>query len=63
MGILQRINLERRLSLMVSQHMLDTALTYGTRIVGLRQGRVVFDGPPGAMTPDVVADIYEGGMR
>jgi phosphonate transport system ATP-binding protein len=63
MGILRRINLERRLSLVVSQHMLDTALTYGTRIVGLRQGRVVFDGPPGAMTPDRMADIYEGGMR
>jgi phosphonate transport system ATP-binding protein len=63
MGILQRINLERRLSLVVSQHMLDTALTYGTRIVGLRRGRVVFDGPPGAMTPDRVADIYEGGKR
>ncbi|MEK6716036.1 MAG: phosphonate ABC transporter ATP-binding protein [candidate division NC10 bacterium] len=63
MGILQRINVERRLTLVVSQHMLETALTYGTRIVGLRQGRVVFDGPPGAITPDVVEDIYEGGVR
>jgi phosphonate transport system ATP-binding protein len=63
MGILRRVNRERRLCLVVSQHMLDTALTYGTRIVGLRRGRVVFDGPPGSMTPDVVADIYEGGMR
>ena len=63
MSILQRINRERRLTLVVSQHMLDTALTYGTRIVGLRKGRVAFDGPPGAMTPDRVADIYEGGMR
>jgi phosphonate transport system ATP-binding protein len=62
MGILRRINRERRLCLVVSQHMLDTALTYGTRVVGLRQGRVVFDGPPGAMTPDRVADIYEGGI-
>jgi phosphonate transport system ATP-binding protein len=63
MGILQRINLERRLTLVVSQHMLETALTYGTRIVGLRQGRVICDGPPGATTPDIVADIYEGGVR
>jgi phosphonate transport system ATP-binding protein len=63
MGILQRINVERRLTLVVSQHMLETALTYGTRIVGLREGRVVFDGPPGAITPDVVENIYEGGVR
>jgi phosphonate transport system ATP-binding protein len=63
MGILQRINLERRLTLVVSQHMLETALSYGTRIVGLRQGRVVFDGRPDAITPDIVEDIYEGGAR
>ena len=63
MGILQRINVERRLTLVVSQHMLETALTYGTRIVGLRQGRVIFDGPPGAITPDIVEDIYQGGVQ
>jgi phosphonate transport system ATP-binding protein len=63
MGILRRINVERRLTLVVSQHRLDTALGYGTRIVGLRQGRVVFDGPPGAITPDTVEDIYQGGVR
>jgi phosphonate transport system ATP-binding protein len=61
MGILQRINREQGLTLVVSQHMLETALNYGTRIVGLRQGRVVFDGSPGAITPDVVQAIYEGG--
>ena len=61
MGILQRINRERRLTLIVSQHMLETALAYGTRIVGLRQGRIAFDGPPGAITPDIVQAIYEGG--
>ena len=63
MGILQRINVERRLTLVVSQHMLETALAYGTRIVGLRRGRVIFDGPPSAITPDIVEDIYEGGLR
>jgi phosphonate transport system ATP-binding protein len=63
MEILQRINVERRLTLVVSQHMLETALTYGTRIVALRQGRVIFDGPPNAITPDIVEDIYQGGVR
>jgi phosphonate transport system ATP-binding protein len=61
MGILQRINRERGLTLVVSQHMLETARAYGTRIVGLRQGRVAFDGPPGGITPGVVQAIYEGG--
>ena len=58
MGILGRINRERRLTLVVSQHQLETALEHGTRIVGFRAGRVVFDGPPAAVSPDVVRRIY-----
>ena len=58
MGILRRINQERRLTLVVSQHQLEAALDYGTRIVGFRAGRIVFDGPPAAVSPDVVRAIY-----
>jgi phosphonate transport system ATP-binding protein len=61
MSILQQINRDRGLTLVVSQHMLETALAYGTRVVGLRQGRVAFDGPPAAITPEVVRSIYEEG--
>jgi phosphonate transport system ATP-binding protein len=58
MGILRAINVERGLTLVVSQHQLETALAYATRIVGLRAGRVAFDGPPSAVTPAVAAAIY-----
>ena len=58
MDILRRINVERGLTLIVSQHQLETALAYASRIVGLRQGRVCFDGAPGAVTPAVVETIY-----
>jgi phosphonate transport system ATP-binding protein len=58
MGILGRINRERRLTLVVSQHQLETALEYGTRIVGFQAGRIVFDGPPAAVSPAVARTIY-----
>jgi phosphonate transport system ATP-binding protein len=61
MGILQRINRERGLTLVVSQHHLDTALEFGTRIVGFRAGRICFDGPPEAVTPAVAQAIYGEG--
>jgi len=62
MDILRRINVERGLTLLVSQHQLETALAYATRIVGLRRGRVCFDGAPGEVTPAVAEAIYgEGG--
>jgi phosphonate transport system ATP-binding protein len=60
MGILTRINAERGLTLVVSQHQLETALAYATRIVGFRRGRVGFDGPPAAVTRDVADTIYGG---
>ncbi len=58
MDILRRINAERGLTLVVSQHQMETALAYATRVVGLRRGRVVFDGPPAAVTRAAAAAIY-----
>jgi phosphonate transport system ATP-binding protein len=58
MDLLRRINVERGITLVVSQHQLETALAYATRVVGFRQGRVVFDGAPSAITPSVVRAIY-----
>ena len=60
MDILRRINVEQRLTLVVSQHQLQTALAYGTRIVGLRAGRIVFDGRPSDVTREVSRAIYGG---
>jgi phosphonate transport system ATP-binding protein len=58
MDALRRINVEHGLTLVVSQHQLDTALAYASRIVGVRGGRIVFDGAPAAVTGPVVDAIY-----
>ena len=58
MDILRRINVERGLTLVVSQHQLETARAYATRILGLRRGRICFDGPPSSVTPGVAEAIY-----
>jgi phosphonate transport system ATP-binding protein len=61
MDILKKINVERGLTLVVSQHQLETALAYATRVVGFRAGRVCFDGPPSAVTPAAAREIYGDG--
>src|SRR5205809_67922 len=61
MDILKAINVERELTLVVSQHQLETALAYATRIVGFRRGRIRFDGPPSALTPSLIDAIYGDG--
>jgi len=58
MDLLKMIRAQRGLTLVVSQHQLETALAYATRVVGFRQGRVVFDGPPAALSPAVASTIY-----
>src|SRR5438093_8449584 len=61
MDILRRINVDRGLTLIVSQHQLETALAYATRIVGFHRGRIRFDGAPSAVTPAVAKAIYGDG--
>jgi len=58
MELLRHINLEDGLTVIASLHVLDLAVSYGGRIVGLRAGRLVHDGPPAAMTPGVAESIF-----
>ena len=44
MGDLQRINLDLGITTLVNLHFLDLAREFGRRLVGLREGEVVFDG-------------------
>ncbi len=59
--LLARIHREdaRRVTI-VNLHDVELALAYCDRIVGLRDGRVVFDGPPSEVDVDVRRKIYGG---
>ena len=62
MDALRRIYAEDGLTVLVNLHHLDTAREYCGRIVGLRAGRVVFDGAPSRIgsrpcSPTVAADV------
>jgi phosphonate transport system ATP-binding protein len=49
---------ERGLSAIINIHDVALAQMFVARVVGLRLGEIVFDGPPGALTPDVLSEIY-----
>jgi phosphonate transport system ATP-binding protein len=48
------------LTAVVSLHQVELARRFGERIIGLAGGRVVFDGPPEALSEAVIARIYGG---
>jgi phosphonate transport system ATP-binding protein len=62
MELLQYINREDGLTVIASLHVLDLAVGYGGRIVGLRAGKIVHDGPPAAMSSSAAEAIF-GGAR
>ncbi|HOX25452.1 MAG TPA: ATP-binding cassette domain-containing protein [Candidatus Krumholzibacteria bacterium] len=49
---------ERELTLVMSLHNLDLAREFFPRLVGLREGAVIFDGPPAALGGESYRDLY-----
>ena len=58
MEALRRINQEDGRMVIANLHTLDTARRYCDRIIGMRDGRIVFDGNPSQLTTGVARDIY-----
>jgi phosphonate transport system ATP-binding protein len=55
LDLLSRVCRESGKTLLVSLHQVELARSRFARIIGLRAGRVVFDGPPARLSPDVIA--------
>jgi phosphonate transport system ATP-binding protein len=58
MDDLKRINQELGITTIVNLHFIDLAREYATRIIGLRSGEVVFDGPVDQATDEQFSIIY-----
>jgi phosphonate transport system ATP-binding protein len=55
---LQRINRDLGITTVVNLHFLDLARRYGDRIIGMRGGKVVFDGTGAEADDEVFERIY-----
>jgi len=58
MDILQRVNQEDGCTVVVSLHQVNVAMKYCPRTIALNQGRVVYDGPSTALTPELLRSLY-----
>ncbi|MEM7223600.1 MAG: phosphonate ABC transporter ATP-binding protein [Pseudomonadota bacterium] len=64
MDALRRINQQDGITVISNLHTLDTAKHYCDRIIGMKNGVVVFDGVPSELSDDVARNLYgvgEGG--
>jgi phosphonate transport system ATP-binding protein len=58
MDALARINKQFGITVICNLHSIDTARSYSDRLIGMAQGRVVFDGLPRELTDDAARALY-----
>ncbi|MEM6623834.1 MAG: phosphonate ABC transporter ATP-binding protein [Pseudomonadota bacterium] len=58
MQSLHKIHEEDGRLVICNLHTLDTARRYCHRVIGMRMGKIVFDGPPAALTTEKAREIY-----
>jgi phosphonate transport system ATP-binding protein len=58
MRLIKELCEERKLSAIINIHDVMLAQMFAERIVGLKAGEIVYDGPPTALSADVLTKIY-----
>ena len=56
----KKINQELNISILLNIHHVELALEYADRIIGIRDGEIVYDGPSSQVTKEVLDLIYKG---
>jgi phosphonate transport system ATP-binding protein len=58
MSDFQKINKELNITVVANMHHVDMALRYARRVIGIRAGEVIFDGPSSDVTESILKEIY-----
>lgn len=58
-----RINREYGITIVANMHHVDLAVKYATRIIGIKNGEVVYDGPSSQVKDEVLVQIYGRSLK
>ena len=56
----KRINKEMNITILINIHHVELALEYADRIIGIRAGKIIYDGKSVDVTEDILNEIYKG---
>ncbi len=59
MNDFKRINKDMNISIIINIHHVDLALEYADRVVGIRNGEIIYDGSVNEVTEEILGQIYE----
>ena len=54
----KRINDDMKISVLINIHHVDLALKYATRVIGIKAGEIVYDGPSNMVDSEILKQIY-----
>jgi phosphonate transport system ATP-binding protein len=54
----KRINETENITIIANMHHVDLALQYAHRVIGIREGEIVFDGPVEKVNDDILTHVY-----
>ncbi|MCL1924586.1 MAG: phosphonate ABC transporter ATP-binding protein [Defluviitaleaceae bacterium] len=58
METMKAVNEKTNLTIIVNLHQVDFAKKYASRIIGMKAGKIFFDGTPKSLTEDIIKEIY-----
>ena len=58
MNDFKRINEDLKITIIANMHHVDLALKYATRVIGIKEGRIVFDGKSSEVNEEILVSIY-----
>ena len=59
MDDIKRINNQNGITVICNLHSLDIAKQYCDRLIGLSEGKIVFDGNPSSLTNELAEQLYD----
>jgi phosphonate transport system ATP-binding protein len=60
MELMARLGGERDIPVVVNIHNVELARRFAQRIIGMKEGQIVYDGPPGGLDDAMLKQIYGG---
>lgn len=58
MSDFKRINSEMNITVIINIHHVDLALKYANRVIGIKAGKIVYDGPTSGVNEEILKEIY-----
>jgi len=58
LALIKEINKRDNITILLNMHSVELSIEFADRIIGLKDGRIVFDGAAKEITPEILEEIY-----